>query len=275
MALISLAAVPSVLAFEEAPLIPRSQLMGNAYNANVKVSPDGKMIAFMRPLGTVMNLWVAPVTSPSDAKSITRLTNQRVIDFYWSANSGALLFLSDTNGDENYQLARVTIENGETLDLTHNPAARASVIKISQRHPDYVLAALNDRDPKFNDLYRINIQTAERELVLKGDGFAEIMADDDLKPRLAKTADADGGYTYHAYDGTKWKPILHRSLDNSFSAVMAGYRGSKDDALIIDSGDADKAQLLALDLKTGSVSAIASGVEADIHNLVVDEKTGV
>ena len=46
------------------PLIPRQILFGNPDKAALRVSPDGRHVAFLAPVNGVLNVWVAPADTP-------------------------------------------------------------------------------------------------------------------------------------------------------------------------------------------------------------------
>ena len=54
------------------PLIPRQILFGNPDKAALRVSPDGRHIAFLAPVNGVLNVWVAPTTEPTTTTTISR-----------------------------------------------------------------------------------------------------------------------------------------------------------------------------------------------------------
>ncbi len=57
---------------QRVPLIPREVLFGNPDRAAVRVSPDGRHLAFLAPLDGVLNVWVAPIEDAGAARPVTR-----------------------------------------------------------------------------------------------------------------------------------------------------------------------------------------------------------
>lgn len=258
------------------PLISRRTLFADAETSSVAISPDGTRIAFLRPVNGVANVWVASVDTPENAKVLTHYEGRGVSAWpvpQWSADGRAILYLRDDGGDENFQLYSVPAIGGEPIDLTRNPKVRTELRLISPNIADEVVAGFNDRDPRFHDLYRVNIHTGKRALISQADHMSEILLDNDFAPRLAKSADDDGGYTYYARLEDKWVPILKRPLADAFGASIVGMRRAGD-ALLIDSGGSDKGNLVALDLQTGKLKVIALGREADISHVVTDALSG-
>jgi len=50
----------------EPELIPREVLFGNPVKANPRISPDGKMMAYLAPVDDVRNVWVKTVGAEDD-----------------------------------------------------------------------------------------------------------------------------------------------------------------------------------------------------------------
>src|SRR5512137_1942375 len=86
------------------PLIPRETLFGNPDKAALRVSPDGKRIAFLAPVNNVLNVWVAPADRPDTAKPITRDAGRGIHIYFWAYTSQHVLYLQDEGGDENWKV---------------------------------------------------------------------------------------------------------------------------------------------------------------------------
>src|SRR5436853_735398 len=58
------------------PLIPRRLLFADPARSVVRISPDGRRIAFLAPLEGVLNLWVAAIDDVGNARALTRVTER-------------------------------------------------------------------------------------------------------------------------------------------------------------------------------------------------------
>ncbi|MDO9362544.1 MAG: hypothetical protein Q7T60_06430, partial [Sphingopyxis sp.] len=47
------------------PLIPRQLLFKSPTYSEVQISPDGRKLAYLHPLGGVLNVWIAPIDDPT------------------------------------------------------------------------------------------------------------------------------------------------------------------------------------------------------------------
>src|SRR4051812_8196505 len=90
-------------------LIPRQVLFGNPDRAAVRLSHDGKYISYLAPRDGVLNVWVAPIDKPSDAKPVTTDTKRGIQVYSWAYNNQHILYLQDEGGDENWNVHAVEL----------------------------------------------------------------------------------------------------------------------------------------------------------------------
>lgn len=80
-------------------LIPRKVIFDNPTHLEPRISPDGKRIAFIAPKDDVLNIWIALIDNPADAKCITKATGSGIREFQWTYNN-QIVYGLDKNGDE-------------------------------------------------------------------------------------------------------------------------------------------------------------------------------
>src|SRR4051812_48579550 len=166
-------------------LIPRDVLFGNPRRAQARLSHDGKWISFQAPVNGVLNIWVAPSDDLSKAQPVTQEKGRPIPTHSWAYDNKHILYVNDKNGDENFHLYATDVTTKETKDLTPIPGVRAEIQEVSEKFPNELLVGLNDRDAQFHDIWRINIDTGEKQLVQKNSGIAGYLTDDDFKVRIA------------------------------------------------------------------------------------------
>src|SRR5688572_10285843 len=155
----------------DVPLIPRAVIFGNPDRINVKISPDGKRLAYLAPSNGVLNVWIASVDDLSNAKVVTRDNKKRGIrEYYWSWRDDAIIYRQDEGGNENWNLFRVDLATGETKNLSPNPAVQAHVYAMSWRHPDSIVVGMNDRDAQLHDVHRMDLATGQTTLLMRNPG---------------------------------------------------------------------------------------------------------
>ena len=177
------ASTPATL--DQFALIPRDHLFGNPTKAQGKLSPDGKWLSWLAPVDGVLNIWVSPRHDQSAAKPITKATERPIRSSMWSPDSTAVLYIQDKGGDENFLLYSVNVESGVETTLTPFENTRVDIVGGSESIRDAILVGLNNRDPQFHDVHRLNLTTGELELVYENNLYAGFVADDTLTLRMA------------------------------------------------------------------------------------------
>ncbi|MGB7622170.1 MAG: alpha/beta fold hydrolase [Terriglobia bacterium] len=161
---------------QQPPLIDRELFFGDPEIAGAQISPDGKFIAFLKPLNKTRNVWVKKTEEPfSAAKAVTNDTKRPIPGFFWSRDSQFILFVQDQGGDENYNVYAVNpadkpaagSEVPAARNITMAKGVRALIYAVPKSDPDLLYVGLNDRDKAWHDLYKIKISTGERTLVRK------------------------------------------------------------------------------------------------------------
>lgn len=256
-------------------LIPREVLFGNPDKTAPSLSPDGSRLLFIAPVDGVLNVWVGPADDPSAAKPVTQ-DDKRGIHFAgWSWGGDRIFYVQDRGGDENWHLYATDPATGESKDLTPLPGVQATIVDVSREHPDSLLVGLNDRDPRYHDVYRIDAKTGERTLVLKNEqSFASFVADEDLKIRLATKALPDGGTEHFVRKGNRWVSLMTVSKDDSLSTQIYGLDRAGTTLYMGDSRGRETAALVAYDLKSGKSQVLAEDPDVDMSGWISDPDTG-
>ena len=258
-------ATKPIITVGKTPLILRSALFGNPVKRGALLSPDGKWVSWMAPVNGLMNVWVAPSDKPEVAKAITASTDHPISTHFWSRDSNQILFIKDNGGDENFHLYGVDIITGKLQDFTPFGNVRINVIGDSSKRQDELLVGINDRDPRWHDVYLLNIKTGERKLILNGDGFVIFQSDDDLQLRLVGRPNVVGGVDYfHFKSGVVAdRSFLSTSLEDSGTSPI-GFTSDGRTLYWIDSSDRDTAALFAEDTVTGQRNLIGQDPRADL-----------
>lgn len=259
--------MPLPITGEVTPLIPRQLLFGNPDKASAQISPDGANISWLAPLDGVLNVWVAPADDPAAARPVTRDTGRGIRIYGWAYTAAHIIYLQDVGGDENWRLYAVQLASGEILDLTPLENIHAQIQEASPQHPGQLLVGLNDRDPQFHDLYRIDLTTGERTLLLQNDGFAGFVTDDDFRVRFAVRMTADGGAEYlEKADGGDWKPFMAVGPEDSLTTMPVGFDRSGETLYLTDSRGRDTAALKSIHLPSGVATLLAAADRADVSD---------
>ena len=261
---------------EKSTLIPRRLFFGNPDKASPQISPTGTHLSFLAPVDGVLNVWVAPADDPAAGKPVTRDTSRGIRLYSWTYNGNQIAYLQDSGGDENWHIYTVNLDTDEVRDITPVDGAQARIQRDSPKHPGHMLVGLNDRDPELHDLYRIDLNSGERELIQENDGFAWFVADDDFNVRFAARLTSDGGSEYlrKSLDG-EWEHSFFIRMEDAVTTAPLEFDKSGQVLYMEDSRGRDTAALKSVDLITGAETVLASDPRADVADTMIHptEKT--
>ncbi len=259
-----------------APLIERTKLFGNPTRTGGKLSPDGRWITFIAPRDGVLNIWVAPADKPDQARPLTAETTRPIRQSFWAPDSRSILFVNDKGGDENFLLYGVDVASGAQKTLTPFEKTRVMVIGTSETIKDHILIGVNNRDPRWHDVYDLNLNTGQLTKVLQNDGYAGFVADDQLKLRLASKARDDGGSDYFRVDGTTvaTTPVAQVGLEDSLTTAPLGFTTDGKTLYWTDSRGRDTAALIAQDVASGKTTVVGQSAKADVDGGLFNPRTG-
>jgi dipeptidyl aminopeptidase/acylaminoacyl peptidase len=251
-------------------LIPRRLLFDNPDRADPQISPDGKYLSYLAPVDRVMNVWVAPIDKPNEARAITQDKKRGIRLYFWTYTNERIVYIQDVNGDEDWHVYSTAVGSGETRDLTPLKNVSARIVKVNHRLPEEVLIGLNDRDPKFHDLYRVNLATGERQLVQKNLEFLSFLIDEDNKVRFASRFMPDGSNQLVEADGKGgWKDFLTIPMSDTLTTRPGGFDKTGDVLYLLDSRERDTGAFCRLDLKTRKETIVALDKKSDAGDVML------
>ena len=261
----------------DTPLIERAKIFGNPTKTGGRISPDGKWLSWIAPRDGVLNVWVAPVNDVSQARAVTAEKLRPIRTTFWSPDSKSVLFINDKGGDENFLLYGVDVASGAQRSFTPFEKTRAQVINISRKVKDRILVGINNRDPRWHDVYSLDLATAKLTLVQQNDGYGGFISDEDLNLRIAEKSRDDGGTDYYRMAGGKVeaKPMAEVGLEDSQTTNPLGFTADGKTLYWTESRGRDTAALVAQDVASGQTRIVAQDPRADIGDAVYDPKTGV
>jgi dipeptidyl aminopeptidase/acylaminoacyl peptidase len=259
------------------PLIPRATLFGNPDRVSVQLSPDGRSLAWLSPSDGVLNVFVAPVTDLAAARAVTSATKRPVYGYFWAYDSRTIVFVDDANGDENIRIYAVDATTLSKRDLTPLAGVQAQILGVTPRHRNLIAVGLNDRDPRWHDLWHIDLATGERRLVRENrDEVAGYVLDRELVPRLAVRSQPDGSEIVYRVKGEKLDTLETLFAIPFADTMTTGPRHITADGkayYLSSSLGRDRVALFRVDLATGAQTLVAEHDKADIGSTLTDART--
>jgi dipeptidyl aminopeptidase/acylaminoacyl peptidase len=250
------------------PLVPRTVLFGNPERTSPRISPDGSRLAWLAPEEGVLNVWVGTVGG-DEARAVTRDRDRGIRSFLWAHDRRHLLYVQDTGGDENWRLYAVDLETGDIRDLTPFDDVQARVEDIDKRFPDHVLVGLNRDNPQLHDVYRLDLRTAELELVATNPGFVGMLADAEWRIRAGVAPTPDGGFAVMVRDteGDEWRPLLEVGQEDALTTEPLAFTADGAGLWAVSSVGANSGRLVRIDLATGHSEVLAEDPTYDVTSV--------
>jgi len=254
----------------QTPLIPRKAFFGNPDKIQPRLSPDGAHLAFLAPADGVLNVWVGPADDPDAARPVTHDTKRGIQTYGWAYTNRHILYIQDRDGDENWRIYSVELSNDRVQELTPVAGVQAQIYKISHKLPSEILIGLNNRDARLHDVYRLNIETGERTLIVENtENFAGFLSDDMYNVRFAMRSTADGGMEMLQAVNGRWELFTKISQEDSLTTTPVGFDKSGKILYMFDSRGRDTAALVALDLESGSQRVLFETSKADVSDVLI------
>ncbi len=270
---------------EAPPLLDRNLFFDDPKIAGAQISPDGKWISFRRPYRDVMNLWVKTIDEPFDkARPITADQKRPVLVYFWTEDSRYVLYAQDKGGDENYHVYAVDPRAAAgpdgvppARDLTPLDSIRAMIYAVPEATPNQILVGLNDRDPAMHDVYRLNLDTGERQLLITNDANVVAWIPDLAgSVRLAYRLTPDGGSEILTVEGGKPGKAIYTCTFEESCTPARFHKDGKRVYVQSDKGtDIDRSRLILLDAATGATELVEADPkgEVDFGSAVFSDKT--
>lgn len=258
----------------EIPLISREALFGNPSRAGGSISPNGEWLGYIAPRDGVMNVWVAPRATPDQVKPVTNDQGRGIRGFQFAYTGNHVLYAQDVGGDENFQVFATDLTSGETRELSPK-GSRASIAGNSSKFPNELIVSHNQRNPRFFDLYRVNLTTGESTLLLQNDQYTGFVVDDDFQVRIAQQQTPDGGNQWFLNEGGQFKPWSKVGQEDSLTTFLAGFTHDGKTLYLVDSRERNTGAMYAMDMQSGERTLLREDARADVTGALAHPATGI
>ncbi len=256
------------------PVIPRDVLCGNPEQHSPALSPDGNRLAWLQPdTNNVLQVWVQTVGS-KDAKIVTADKKRGIRQFFWAEDNRTLLYLQDSDGDENFHVYGVDLQSGNVRDFTPFQGVRAVPVKLNPDFPDEVVVLLNVRDRSLFDVYRLNLNNGALELDTENPGdVGNWLTDPKFRIRAAEVLTPDGGMEIRVRDNDQapWESFLKVGPEEILGAI--DFTADGQSLFLKSSIGRDTAAVVEKNIATGAEKIIAASDEVDAGDVIVNPRT--
>jgi dipeptidyl aminopeptidase/acylaminoacyl peptidase len=298
---------------EKPEIISVEDLFRSPVRAGASISPDGTKIAYLAPWKDRLNVWVQDIgaseatgkgtgaseatgkgtgaseatgkgTGASEARRVTADDNRSVFAYRWTDDPRWLLYAQDGDGDENWHIYRVDLENPDApaVDLTPFPGARAG-FELNGTRPGKAIVHLNTRNVELFDLYEIEIATGELTLLAENPGHVQSWLHSRNGELLATSLTPDGDVELSRWDqvtGALHTVVVFDGTDYPMGVYPMVITPDGTGVWLGSNRDTDRTRLVRLDLATGQETEVDSHptFNLDTHYggappLILDQRT--
>ena len=262
------------------PLIDRNLFYGEVVIAGAQISPDGRYLSFLKPYMGTRNIWVKGVDEPfSAARAVSAEATRPVRNYFWSYDSKYILYVQDSGGDENFNVYAIDpklpadAQSGvpPTRALTNLKGVRTQIYAVPKAKPDVLYIGLNDRDPKWHDLYELSISSGEKTLLRKNTEEIATWKFDDLGAlRLAVRTTKAGDTEVLRVDADGFKQIYSCGVLESCGTFDFDASG-KNVFLATNKGALNFTELDMMDVGSGATTKVEGDPEkrVDLFNIEI------
>ncbi len=260
-------------------LIPRDVLFGNPEKVSPQISPDGKKLAYIAPVNNVLNVWVGDLDDAGNYLNpvpVTSDTNRGVRGYSWSPDSSQILYTQDKDGDESWHLFGTDINTKVTRNyLKHDDKRRITVVDVNKKYPDTILISMNKENPKFHDVYKLNLKSGNLEMIYKNPGYVEdFVTDHDQNIKaIVKANKKDSSKELLVKKGEEFVHVLTWSDDESTICGPVGFAKDLNYIYLKDARDSDTSQLIKLNINNLEAEILLSDPKYDISGVTIDGDT--
>ena len=140
-------------------------LMSNNRSSGGYFSKDADKLIYSSDKSGIFNIYEVDLSTNEE----TQLTYSKEESFFvrgYSPSTGEVIYSADKGGNENSHI--YLIREGNSIDLTPGENTKASYVGWTNDELGMYIIS-NSRDPRFFDLYKIDIVTLKSEMVFKND----------------------------------------------------------------------------------------------------------
>jgi dipeptidyl aminopeptidase/acylaminoacyl peptidase len=256
------------------PLIPMKDFFRNPVKVAYSLSPSGEYMAFMQPWENRLNIFVEKIGS-GQATRVTSAKARDISGYAWKGDN-RIVYIQDTGGDENYRLYAVSIDGSNPKDLTPFEKVRAQIIDRLEQNENEILVSLNKRVPQVFDVYRINVNTGEMQMIAENPGnYTGWATDWDGKLRIAITTDGvNNTLLFRNTEADKFAPLVTTSFKETITPLI--FTSDNRQLYVASNIGRDKTAIVKYDVENKKeLEKIFEHPEVDVSNVLSSRKRRV
>src|SRR5215208_6810399 len=252
-------------------LVPMKDFFRNPVKVSYSLSPNGEYLAFMQPWESRLNIFVEKIGT-GQATRVTSAKERDISGYAWKGDN-RIVYIQDTGGDENFRLYAVSIDGSNPKDLTPFEKVRAQIIDRLERNESEILVGLNKRVPQVFDVYRINVNTGEMQMIAENPGnYTGWATDWDGKLRIAVTTDGvNSTLMFRNTEAEKFAPVVTTSFRETIAPLL--FTADNKQLYVATNIGRDKTAIVKYDVENKKeLEKIFEHPDVDVTNLLSSRK---
>lgn len=251
-------------------LLSAETLFKKPEKAGFQISRDGSYLGWLAPWKKRMNVFIKDLKTGRE-KRITSVT-ARDIPGYFFINEDTVGYIIDKGGDENFKLFGVNIKTGEEICYTPFDEVRAYMVDDLEDDSEHVLIAMNKRDKRFMDVYRLTLADGKLEEVAQNDGtIVGWFTDHDGKLRGAfSKLDNRDLILLRPDEKSEFKPFYLAAEGDKASPVMFDFDNKH--LIVTTNVNRDKIAFVKFSEGGNEVETLFSHPEVDVGGIIASKE---
>ena len=191
----------------------------------------------------------------SDSKQLTFSDSNSISPISYFPNDKRFLFRSDRGGNEIWHIYLFNLD-GTTIDLTPGEQSRSLFLKWANNKKSFFFTS-NKRNPKYMDLYEMNIDSFKSALIFKNDDALNIgdISENKRYLALSKVYTRDNSDLYlYSFDNKILTKILFEDADVNHNP--AGFSINSETLYFVTDLNSEFRYLKKYNIKSGKVETV-------------------
>ncbi|MFC1849668.1 alpha/beta fold hydrolase [candidate division CSSED10-310 bacterium] len=256
------------------PLYPMEDFFKNPEKIAFRLSPNGEYLAFLSPWKNRLNVHIQKIGEDKVVR-VTEGTERDIGGFFW-ANNDRIAFVQDTGGDENYHLFAVDKDGTDKKELTPFEKVKVNLVDDLEDNENEMLISMNKRNPQLFDVYRININSGEMEMIAENPGgVVGWGTDHDGNLRIATATDGvNQNVLYRKTEKDPFQVLLTTSFKDTLSPLEFTF--DNNNFYVASNIGRDKIAIFEYNIeKKEQGKLLFEHPEVDVDNLMISKKRKV
>lgn len=235
----------------ERGLVPIEDFIFKSEKSHFKLSPNGKMIAYLGVDNHCKNIFITDLENNNLSKQLTYQEDLNVQNFFW-VNDEVILFFNVQNVDDSLKLFTARVDDESVQRIMEPAKSRIRLIQPIREYNGALYASMNIRDSTMFDLYKIYLDGRSPQLVYQNPGnITSWIASHDGVVRLALTSDsAQESILYRSLETERFREIT--TNDFKTTILPLGYKDSSWNSVIaLSNENRDRLAMVEYDVVEG------------------------